>query len=122
VHFQDFLLKELGTLPSNIVFLANKEATRESIFGSFRRHFIENRNIRWGDPIIFFFSGAGYLVQAPGDVSTGDQQVQLISPWNEGGEDHGRYIHGIPLYVLEWMVRELAATKGNNIVRHGALH
>jgi hypothetical protein len=47
-----------------------------------------------------------------------DGVVETICPHDEGTLDaNGQYVHGIPDYVLGWFLQELAATKGNNIVR-----
>ncbi|KAJ7265112.1 hypothetical protein C8J57DRAFT_1330859 [Mycena rebaudengoi] len=68
--------------------------------------------------MIFVFAGHGDRVAAPGNLMSSDGMVETICPHDEGTLDgEGQYVHGIPDYVLGWLLRDLATTKGNNIVR-----
>ncbi|KAJ7229391.1 caspase domain-containing protein [Mycena rebaudengoi] len=121
--FRDFLLdprksRGLEVPTDNIKFLTDKDATRTAIISTFQSHFINNPKIpdNANTTMIFFFAGHGDRVAAPGNLMSSDGMVETICPHDEGTLDgEGQYVHGIPDYVLGWLLRDLATTKGNNI-------
>ncbi|KAJ7289165.1 caspase domain-containing protein [Mycena rebaudengoi] len=122
--FRDFLLDTrescgLEVPAGNIKFLTDEDATRSAIISTFQSHFINNPQIpdNGNTTMIFFFAGHGDRVAAPSNLkSSSDGMVETICPHDEGTLDAaGQYVHGIPDYVLGWLLHELAATKGKNI-------
>ncbi|KAJ7289261.1 caspase domain-containing protein [Mycena rebaudengoi] len=121
--FRDFLRDPrescgLEVPAGNIKFLADEDATRSAIISTFQSHFINNPKIpnKGNATMIFFFAGHGDRVAATGNLMASDRMVETICPHDGGTLDAaGQYVYGIPDYVLGWLLRELAATKGNNI-------
>jgi hypothetical protein len=112
--FEKFVKEKLGVPDTQIEVLRNDQATRANIIAKFKSFLIDNSRIRdKGDAIIFFYAGHG------GDppAYTPKGKVETICPYDERVEVNGRYIHGIPDFTFYRLFNELAATKGNNIVR-----
>ncbi|KAJ7215899.1 caspase domain-containing protein [Mycena pura] len=120
-EFREFLCdsrekRGLHVPASNIVFLRNRDATRETILESFRSHFLNNPHIpdHGNTTMIMFYAGHGSRVETKKTVI--DKMVEGICPVDEGTTDSfGRYVHAIPDYILGWLLRELAEKKGSNI-------
>jgi hypothetical protein len=101
--------------------LLDQDATRSRILAEFTSHFINNSNIKRGrsPALIFFFAGHGMRVEAEcrKDYPKSDRQVEVICPVDQGPNDAGDYVDGIPDYVLVGLLKRLAQEKGPNIVR-----
>jgi hypothetical protein len=96
----------------------NKSATRAAIIDAFHKHLTTNTNIDEGDAILFFYAGHGTRVNAPEDWPATDGKIETLCPHDERMEDDkGDKICGIPDRTINAMLRELAAKKGDNIVR-----
>ncbi|KAJ7208112.1 hypothetical protein C8J57DRAFT_1540773 [Mycena rebaudengoi] len=121
--FREFLLNDpsthgLGVPARNIILLKNSEATRKAIMDTFKTHFTTNTSIREDEEVtmIFFFAGHGSRAHAPGNMMASDEQVETICPYDERTyTPSGEYVHGIPDYILGWLVYELSQKKGRNI-------
>jgi hypothetical protein len=116
--FKGFLTDRLHVPGVQIKLLLNKDATRSAILNTFQKHLTENPQIDEGDALIFFYAGHGSRIPAPGDWSTPDGMIETVCPYDERTKDEkGEDIHGIPDRSINAMFRELAAEKGDNIVR-----
>ncbi|KAJ7242297.1 hypothetical protein C8J57DRAFT_1726371 [Mycena rebaudengoi] len=120
--FRDFLLtpyeqRGLQVDPSNIIYLEDKSATRTKILSAFRDHFTNNVKIpnEGNAAMIFFFAGHGFRAESPGNHLAVDGKVEVICPVDHATTIAGKYVHGIPDYVLGWLLRDLAKKKGSNI-------
>jgi hypothetical protein len=100
------------------MFLTNKDATRDAILTAFRQHLTTNDWIDEGDAIIFYYAGHGSRVKAPDGWPATDGMIETLCPYDNGMTDEkGEAIHGIPDRTINVMLRDLAAKKGDNIVR-----
>ncbi|KAJ7464401.1 caspase domain-containing protein [Mycena latifolia] len=121
--FKQYLLEPrekrgLGVPEKNIVMIEDLQATRKNILATFRSHFLENKNIpdHGSTTMILFYAGHGTRMEAPDNLGTADGKVEAICPVDERTKDAaGKYVHTIPDYILGWLLRELANTKGPNI-------
>ncbi|KAJ6614145.1 caspase domain-containing protein [Mycena sp. CBHHK59/15] len=121
--FRSFLLdtresRGLQVPESNIEFLENEGATRAGILEKFKSHFLNNPDIpdKGEATMILFFAGHGSRVEATDNLLLSDGKVETICPSDERTLDaDGNYVHGIPDYVLGWMLKRLAEKKGGNI-------
>ncbi|KAJ6622353.1 caspase domain-containing protein [Mycena sp. CBHHK59/15] len=105
-----------GTFPeSNILFLANADATRAAILSAFHTHLIDNPEIERGESIVIYFAGHGSRVLAPTGWETSSGQVETICPSDESSQADGELIHGIPDFTINALLRILAREKGNNV-------
>ncbi|KAJ7148498.1 caspase domain-containing protein [Mycena crocata] len=103
---------------ANIAFLLDEAATRSAIISTFQSHLINNPKIpdNGTATIIFVYAGHGNRIEATGNLLPTDRMIETICPHDEHTLDaDGQYVHGIPDYVLGWLLRDLAAKKGNNI-------
>ncbi|KAJ7926295.1 hypothetical protein B0H13DRAFT_2313620 [Mycena leptocephala] len=103
--------------PQNIVLLENKNATRDHILSAFRSHLLDNPSIpdNGEATMIFFDSGYGSRITAPGNLMSRDGKVAAISPVDDGTiNEAGNYVYPIPDYILGWLFSELSE-KGDNI-------
>lgn len=102
-----------------MVVLLDEFATRDNIISTFRTHLTRNDNIRCkGDALIFFFAGHGSRTEAPPDWPVVGGLIETICPYDDGKQvSENEYVHGIPDLAIIALVRELAAQKGDNIVR-----
>ncbi|TCD65548.1 hypothetical protein EIP91_002512 [Steccherinum ochraceum] len=114
---------------SHILTLQNEHATREGIISSFRRHLIENEEIKNGDALIFCFSGHGSRSVAPkgwavSEVLAKDGErnedeepmLEMIIPYDEGTLDaQGQPVCGIPDRTLGILLDLASARHGDNI-------
>jgi hypothetical protein len=112
-----FLSRRLHVTDSNIICLTNASATRNAIISKFQDHLLYNEDILYGDTIIFFYAGHGSRVTAPADWISADNKVETLCPYDERLDSQDGYIHGIPDYTINKLLRELADAKGDNIVR-----
>jgi hypothetical protein len=121
--FKTFLNERLRVPDSQIVFLMDKNATRKAILAAFRKHLTTNDNIAEGDTIILYYAGHGSRVTAPNGWAATDGRIETLCPYDDGMiDENGEAIHGIPDRTINLLLRELAAIKGNNIVRLAAFH
>jgi hypothetical protein len=112
-----FLLKQrVDDLKGQIVILTNSDATHDGIIEGFERHLIKNDAIKTGDPIIFFYAGHGNRVTVPEEWAVDrDCMTEIICP---SDTDESEEKPGIPSRTMNALFGKLAASKGNNIVRH----
>ncbi|KAI0085867.1 hypothetical protein BDY19DRAFT_382482 [Irpex rosettiformis] len=120
-----YLTKDLGMPRDNISYLQDENAKRSSIISEFRRHLIENTDIKKGDGIIFHYSGHGSRMKAPTgwtvvEEKTRDGQdnmIEVIVPFDDGVIDSktGRRICSIPDRTLAALIEDASKAHGNNI-------
>ncbi|KAJ7832375.1 hypothetical protein B0H13DRAFT_2289095 [Mycena leptocephala] len=75
----------------------------------------ENPQRRNGHDVLFF-SGHGSRAKVEGNLIAADNKVEVICPVDERTKRMGEYVYAIPDYVLGWLLREVAAEKGPNII------
>ncbi|KAJ7627215.1 hypothetical protein FB45DRAFT_835485 [Roridomyces roridus] len=97
--------------------LLNEDATRSGILDAFTSHLLNNPAIPDGrdTPMIFFFAGHGSRVDATDNKLSMDGKIETICPHDEHAIINGKYVHGIPDYVLGALLLNLAYKKGDNI-------
>jgi Caspase domain len=101
----------------------DKSATRKAILATFRKHLTTNDNITEGNTIIFYYAGHGSRVTAPNGWAATNGRIETLCPYDDGMiDENGEAIHGIPDRTINLLLRELAAIKGDNIVRLTAFH
>ncbi|KZT04119.1 uncharacterized protein LAESUDRAFT_629341, partial [Laetiporus sulphureus 93-53] len=110
-EMERFLKEKLHVPDSRLITLFDKQATGEAIPSTFRKHFIENENIRKGDVMIFYFAGHGTQEYAPEEWHIDGEIVECICPQDCDFDLQ----HGIPSVILNGLMRELADRKGDNI-------
>jgi hypothetical protein len=104
----------------SIVILQDKAATRDNIIDVFKAHLINNKNIKKGDTIVFYFAGHGSRQQVPrkwldeGWVAE-DGMIETLCPCNYAPNDTNT-VPGIPDRSLAALLERLANDKGNDIV------
>ena len=99
--------------------LRNSEAKRDSIIKELQG-LSTAQEIERDDPILIFYAGHGIEGNPPKEWhSTWDSpKIQMIAPWDYGRSDSsGRAVEGIPDFTLGFLLRKIADSKGNNIVR-----
>jgi hypothetical protein len=102
-------------VPSDrIATLYNADATRDNIKAKLR-DLANDEMIQPGDPILIFFAGHGATAPAPEGWCTAGDSVQMLVPhdFDPAGKSGG--LHD---FNLNFLLREIADAKGNNIVRH----
>jgi hypothetical protein len=88
------------------------------ILDTFLEHLTMNTNIYEGDPIAFFYAGYGSRVIVPDGWAATDGKLETICPYDERTKDErGAEICGISDRELARFLQNLAAAKGDNIVR-----
>ncbi|KAJ7602830.1 hypothetical protein FB45DRAFT_854444, partial [Roridomyces roridus] len=97
--------------------LLNEDATRSGILDAFTAHLLNNPAIpNGGDtPMIFLFAGHGSRVDATDNKLSMDGRIETICPHDEHAIVNGKYVHGIPDYVLGALLLNLAYTRGDHI-------
>ncbi|KAI9461121.1 caspase domain-containing protein [Boletus coccyginus] len=116
-RFVNFLTEVLSVPLSQIVFLADEEATRQEIVNQFNQFLIENEDIQRNDAIIFFFAGHGSQLVAPQGWLTDSNKIETLCShdYRTTGDD-GKEILGISDRAIDALMRRLAFEKGDNIV------
>ncbi|KDQ62182.1 hypothetical protein JAAARDRAFT_451220 [Jaapia argillacea MUCL 33604] len=130
-----YLREKMNVPSSNIRVLKDEQANREEIISSFSSHLISNELIKWGDAILFHFSGHGSRAKAPknwpvveeerdadddggedGD-SEARRMLEIILPHDEGEQIIGsdRKVCGIPDRTLGVLLNKAARAHGHNI-------
>ena len=112
-------LSDIFRVPSDhFLLLTNEAATRSAIITGFENHLIKNSNIERGDAIVLFYAGHGSRTVAPRGWVADDSKVETICPYDERTfDDNGGEIFGIPDRTIGGLLRRLASSKGDNIVR-----
>jgi hypothetical protein len=104
------------TSASRILSLKNEQATRESIVEAFKT-LNRSKEIEKNDPIVIYFSGHGGEAQIQGQ----EEMTQMIMPYDASprtqDKDEIPVIPGIPDFEIRKFLNDIAAEKGNNIVR-----
>ncbi|KAJ7511632.1 caspase domain-containing protein [Mycena galericulata] len=116
--FKEFLTDCLQVPGSHIQTLTNETATRCAILSALESHFLHNPAIpdHGNTSMIFFFAGHGSRIFSERNLLSPDSKVEVICPVDERTLDpDGKYVHGIPDYVLAQFLQRLADKKGNNI-------
>ncbi|KAF8433706.1 caspase domain-containing protein [Boletus edulis BED1] len=116
-RFIHFLKGVLGVPSSQIVFLADEQATQKEILDQFDRFLINNADINRDDAIVFFFAGHGSRINTPTGWATESNKIEILCThdiWTVG--DEGREVWGIFDYTIDEYLRRLAFEKGDNIV------
>ena len=118
-----------GTDDSNIVLLLDKAATREAIIKEITA-LTHNDKIQPGDPILIYYAGHGSVVKTPagwshtangsGGERSGASSIEVLLPYDmytprEAPRD--QQVQPIPDTTMNLLLKELAAAKGDNIVR-----
>ena len=78
-----------------------------------------NKYIQKEDTIIFYYAGHRSRLVAPTDLTSPDGKIEVICPndtFVPSKDSQDGYIHHIPDYTLNRLLRELADAKGDNIV------
>ncbi|KAJ7476492.1 hypothetical protein FB451DRAFT_1366240 [Mycena latifolia] len=133
--FQRYLLdprgkQGLGVPPppppprSNIAVLEDEQAACANILATFRSHFLDNPRISdHGDStMILSYAGEGrhaYSRRITGASRMARSRLSALSTRGQNtlGGAASMYVDVIPDYILGWLLRELEAQKGLNIVR-----
>jgi Caspase domain len=114
----DFLSNRFHVPSHHLMCLADEKATRSAILKGFQSHLIENSNIQSGDAIIVFYAGHGSRTAAPEGWVADGNKIETICPHDERTLDrNGVEILGIPDRTIDGLLRRVASTKGDNIVR-----
>jgi hypothetical protein len=75
-------------------------------------------SIQKNDLVIFFYAGHGSRTRAPIGWSTEDGLVETICPHDvDTKTKDGKSVYGIPDFVIGAVMRNLAITRGANVVR-----
>jgi uncharacterized caspase-like protein len=109
-----FLQENLRISSDCIVTLFNAEATRDNIVSKLR-DLAEDEKINPGDPILIFFAGHGAVAPIPEGWHAGGSHVQMLIPHDF--DPTGRDGPGLHDYTFNFLLRDIADKKGNNIVR-----
>jgi len=126
-----YLQTDKNVPPSHILRLQDASATRAEIIASFKKHLVDNPEIKGGDAILFHFSGHGSRCDAPKDWpvlevkgeeeeavedETKGPKVETITPYDESMlDEHGTPICGIPDRTLAVLLDLVAEKHGDNI-------
>ena len=117
-NIHEFLLSTSSVPPGGILVLKNEEATRDAIIAAFNSHFIHNKNIAYGDAMVFFFGGHCNQMHLPNSGGGTDVQVlSAIVPYNN--QDHDSFNMskiGIPSTTIDALMRHIAIKRGDNLV------
>ena len=103
------------TSTSRITSLKDKQATRESIIEAFKT-LNESKDIDKNDPIVIYFAGHGGEALIEGQ----EEMTQMILPYDASPRAQNKespVILGIPDFEIRKLLNDIAAKKGNNIVR-----
>ena len=111
-----YLETSLGVPTSHIKTLFNEEATRHAIITNLRELQTDPR-IRDGDPILIFYAGHGATAEAPVGWETGGSNIQVLLSHDFHYTSHDNPVHAIPDRTIGSLLEQIAARKGDNIVR-----
>ena len=112
----DFLVHSLAVPGDRITTILDDKATKDAIVDGIRT--LANRpDIKHGDAILIYFSGHGAKTPAPQEWPTNDGYIEMICPVDISAESTAEpLVTGIPDLVLNRLITQLAAKKGDNIV------
>jgi hypothetical protein len=116
-RFIRYLTGVLGVPGSQIVFLADEEATQREISKQFDHFLLGNANIQRDDAIILFFAGHGSQPDAPQGWLAENNKIETLCSHDvrTDGED-GEEVWGISDRAIDVLMRRLASEKTDNIV------
>ncbi|PBL03058.1 hypothetical protein ARMGADRAFT_1069624 [Armillaria gallica] len=118
-RFEKFLLDRLRTPREHIISLRNDQATRKGIIDGFRSLIHDQRISPGKSAIIIYYAGHGAVAPKPNewtDWQTSDDEIEILCPADIGILDiNDKAVEGIPDRMINELLRELAAAKGNNI-------
>ncbi|KDQ55079.1 hypothetical protein JAAARDRAFT_60058 [Jaapia argillacea MUCL 33604] len=97
---------------SHIRCLVNGDATSSAIESTFKHHFLQNEDIRYGDVMIFFFAGYGSREPTSKRLGMGRDHLETLCPH----DINFRSVRGISSLTLNGWMMELANKKGDNII------
>jgi hypothetical protein len=123
-EFKDYLMNRLCVPEGHIIALFDQGATRSAIINGFQK-LRDNKNINEGDPIFIFYAGHGS--QKPPHPNWEPQgpnaKMEVILPYDcDAVDGDGNLLEPIPDRTIGALIDEIAAKKGNNIVRTAGLH
>ncbi|KAJ7137943.1 caspase domain-containing protein [Mycena epipterygia] len=111
-----FLTNRFHIPEPQIAFLANADATRDTILEKFQSHLIDNSAIEQDDTIIIYYAGHGSRAKAPDSWPSTDGKIETLVPRDERTTTlDGQFVHGIPDRTINTLLSRLATAKGNNI-------
>ncbi len=103
------LMNRYGVPEQRIRMLTNERATRDNILNGFEEHLITNPEIRFGDQILFHYSGHGSQMTARPEDYEPDGLSETIVPYDSRTAD----IFDIRDKVLAALLDRLAEAKGD---------
>ncbi|KAF8187326.1 hypothetical protein K438DRAFT_1464260, partial [Mycena galopus ATCC 62051] len=114
---RSFLTNRFHIPEPQVAFIANADATRETIVQKFQKHLIYNPSVEKDDTIIVYYAGHGSRTVAPDSWPSTDGKIETMVPHDERAKNaQGEIIHGIPDRTINVLLSHLATTKGNNII------
>ena len=110
----NWLVVELQVPRNQVSLITDEAASRAGIISALEA-FHSDDCIHQGDPIFIYYAGHGSGIPPPKNWECGGpgRNIQILVPQDYSPE-HG--VHGIPDYVLGWLIHRIAEKKGNNIV------
>ncbi|THH18104.1 hypothetical protein EUX98_g9012 [Antrodiella citrinella] len=124
-----YLQTDRNVPTSHILRIQDAQATRHEIIAAFKRHLVDNPEIKHGDAILFHYSGHGSRSPAPknwpvieegGDEEGGDEtkgpKLEMITPYDESTlDENGTVICGIPDRTLGVLLDLVSERHGDNV-------
>jgi hypothetical protein len=89
-HFRALLVSRFGFAPGNITVLEDRDATREAILASIRKHLVEEAAP--GDIAVFYFAGHGSQAPNPAsrEVDRKDETIVPADSWRGARDIHDK--------------------------------
>jgi hypothetical protein len=109
----DFLQDRLEVSSNHIITLYNEDATRANIKAKLQ-DIAKDEKIKPGDAILIFFAGHGALAPIPEGWNASGSHIQMLIPHDF--DPSGRDGAGLHDYTFNFLLRDIADKKGNNIV------
>jgi hypothetical protein len=116
-NFKKYFEEHLNVPSSHIALLTNENATRFNIIDTLK-NLKNDRRIKKGDAIFFYYAGHGTEVDPPKHrANVPEEKIQAIVPYDcDVNDTSGTPIPAIADYVLGILLSKIAEEKGNNIV------
>jgi uncharacterized caspase-like protein len=115
---KDFIRKIKSNREALVAYLLDSEATMNNMIMAIRDFArSDNQAVQKDDPILFFFAGHGATLRSPEGWLTGfsDEKIECLIPFDVTTDD--KYMDNvIPDRQFSALIKELADSKGNNIV------